>query len=184
MQPIMEEATLGGGCFWCLEAVYQRVKGVKSVTSGYAGGTEETANYDAVCSGTTDHAEVVHIEFNPTVISYSEILDIFWHIHDPTTLNRQGNDRGPQYRSAIFYHDEKQATIARQSMAEVATTIWPDPIVTKLEPLEMFFEAENYHHDYYNKIGDRNPYCTFVVAPKVKKFLNEFGGKHTVELKG
>ncbi|MEQ8704991.1 MAG: peptide-methionine (S)-S-oxide reductase MsrA [Phaeodactylibacter sp.] len=172
-----EYATLGGGCFWCLEAVYQEVKGVLRVTSGYAGGTKENANYSAVCSGSTQHAEVVQVQFDPEVISYAEILDIFWTIHDPTTPNQQGNDRGPQYRSAIFYHDEAQKTAAEQSIRETAPQLWDNPVVTQLAPLEAFYPAEVSHQDYYRKVGNRNPYCTFIITPKVKKFREHFADK-------
>lgn len=169
-----EYATLGGGCFWCLEAVYQEVKGVQKVTSGYSGGQKEDANYNAVCSGTTQHAEVVQVQFDPQVVSFGEILDIFWTIHDPTTLNRQGNDRGPQYRSVIFYHDDTQKAVAEQSIAETAPQLWEDPVVTQLAPLEAFYPAEVSHQDYYRKVGNRNPYCTFIITPKVKKFRERF----------
>lgn len=174
MNASYEYATLGGGCFWCLDAVYQETKGVHKVTSGYSGGTRENANYNAVCSGSTAHAEVVQVQFDPEVISYSQILDIFWTIHDPTTLNRQGNDRGPQYRSVIFYHDETQRAIAEKSMQEAAPQLWDEPIVTQLEPLEAFYPAEVSHQDYYRKVGNRNPYCTFIITPKVKKFRERF----------
>lgn len=167
-------ATLGGGCFWCTEAVFQEVKGVAKVTSGYAGGTRETANYDAVCSGKTQHAEVIQIQFNPTEVSYEALLEIFWTAHDPTTLNRQGNDRGPQYRSVIFYHDETQKAIAERSIANTATQVWDEPIVTELSPLEAFYPAEGYHQGYYSKVGERNPYCTYIISPKVAKFRQKF----------
>jgi methionine-S-sulfoxide reductase len=176
MNSDFEYATLGGGCFWCLEAVYQEVKGVHKVTSGYAGGSKENANYSAVCSGTTQHAEVVQVQFDPKAISYAQILEIFWTIHDPTTLNRQGNDRGPQYRSVIFYHDDAQKAEAEKSMAETAPQLWDDPMVTQLAPLEAFYPAEVSHQDYYRKVGNRNPYCTFIITPKVKKFRERFAG--------
>ncbi|MEL6942652.1 MAG: peptide-methionine (S)-S-oxide reductase MsrA [Bacteroidota bacterium] len=174
MSSTIETATLGGGCFWCVEAVYDSVEGVISATSGYSGGTAETANYEAVCSKTTDHVEVVQIEFDASVISYAEILEMFWTAHDPTTPNRQGNDVGPQYRSAIFYHNEAQKQIAEDSIANVATKVWDDPIVTELIPSEAFYEAEAYHHNYYEKVGSRNSYCTFVITPKVNKFRRKF----------
>jgi len=173
----LETITLGGGCFWCLEAVYQRVKGVEKVVSGYAGGTEETANYKAVCSGTTRHAEVVRVHFDPQTVSIEELLDVFWTIHDPTTPNRQGNDVGPQYRSVIFYENEKQQAVAEKSMQEVAPELWDAPIVTELEPLETFYPAEDYHQNYYNNVGGRNPYCSFVITPKVSKFRKKFADK-------
>jgi methionine-S-sulfoxide reductase len=173
----LETATLGGGCFWCVEAIYQDVKGVHSVVSGYSGGTPETADYKTVCSGTTDHAEAVQVSFDPKVISYEEILEIFWSTHDPTTLNRQGNDVGPQYRSVIFYHSEEQRRIAERSKAEVAPKLWDRPIVTEISPFTGFYTAEDYHQDYYKLVGDRNPYCTFVITPKVTKFRKQFSGK-------
>ena len=173
----IEIATLGGGCFWCTEAVYQNVEGVYSVESGYAGDTKEKADYKLVSSGMTKHAEVVQVKFDPTVISYEEILDIFWNTHDPTTLNRQGNDVGPQYRSIIFYHSDTQKAIADQSKTEVAPKVWNDPIVTEIEPFEAFYTAEAYHQDYYKNVGDRNPYCTYVITPKVKKFKKLFSEK-------
>lgn len=172
-----EIATLGGGCFWCVEAVVQRLKGVTKVVSGYSGGSQATADYKSVCSGTTKHAEVVQVYFDPTIISYAEILEVFWSAHDPTTPNRQGNDVGPQYRSVIFYHNETQKKIAEQSIREVAPNLWSDPIVTELSPLEAFYEAEAYHLNYYNNVGNRNPYCTFVITPKVKKLQKDFAHK-------
>ncbi len=173
----MEIATLGGGCFWCVEAVYQEVEGIKSVISGYSGGTPETANYKAVGSGNTAHAEVAQITFDPKVISFAEILEIFWNTHNPTTPNRQGNDVGPQYRSVIFYHSPEQKAVAEKSKAEVATEVWEDQIVTEIVPFQGFWEAEDYHQDYYNTVGDRNPYCTFVITPKVAKFQKQFAEK-------
>ncbi len=170
-------ATLGGGCFWCTEAVFQEVEGVHSVTSGYSGGSAETADYETVCSGTTRHAEVVQVEFDPQVISYADILDIFWATHDPTTPNRQGNDVGPQYRSVIFYHDEEQKKAAERSKAETATQIWGRPIVTEISPFGEFFPAEEYHQDYYKNVGNRNPYCTFIITPKVQKLRKNFKDK-------
>lgn len=172
-----EIATLGGGCFWCLEAVYEQLQGVHSIVSGYAGGTAATANYRDVCSGTTDHAEVVQVKFDPEEVSFSEILDVFWTIHDPTTLNRQGNDVGPQYRSVIFYHNETQKNLAEHSKSEIAPKIWDDPVVTEISALHEFFPAENYHQGYYEKTGTRNPYCSFVITPKVTKFRKQFAGK-------
>lgn len=167
-------ATLGGGCFWCVEAIFEQLEGVQSVMSGYSGGTKENADYKTVCSGTTKHVEVVQVKFDPAVISYKEILEIFFTVHDPTTLNRQGNDVGPQYRSAIFYHDEMQAAVAEKVQLEYAPQVWDDPIVTELAPFEAFYPAEEYHHGYYQKVGERNPYCTFVITPKVSKFRKLF----------
>lgn len=169
-----EIATIAGGCFWCVEAVYQDVNGVQSVVSGYSGGTKETANYKAVSAGSTQHAEAIQVTFDPQLISYNEILEMFWAAHDPTTLNRQGNDIGPQYRSAIFYHNEIQKEIAEKSKKEVATQIWDQPIVTEIAPFKDFYAAEDYHQDYYNTVGDRNPYCTIVITPKVQKFRKMF----------
>ena len=170
----LETATLGGGCFWCVEAVLLQAEGVYSVVSGYSGGTAEDADYETVSTGKTRHAEVVQVNFNPQVISFAEILEIFWSTHDPTTLNRQGNDVGPQYRSVIFYRDEAQKAVAEQSKLEVATRIWDDPIVTEISPLNGFWKAEDYHQNYYNKVGDRNPYCTYIITPKVQKFKKQF----------
>jgi len=173
----METATLGGGCFWCVEAIYQDVIGVHKVVSGYAGGTVENPTYEEVCSGTTGHAEVVQIAFDPTVISFEEILFIFWRTHDPTTLNRQGNDVGTQYRSVIYYHDEEQKKIAEQSMAETdASDLWADPIVTEIAPLPIFYEGEAYHQNYFVD-NPYQPYCIFVINPKVQKFRKSFRNK-------
>jgi methionine-S-sulfoxide reductase len=173
----LQKATFGGGCFWCTEAVFQRVKGVQEVVSGYAGGEEQTANYEAVCSGTTRHAEVIQITFDADQITYSELLEIFFTTHDPTTLNRQGNDRGPQYRSVVFYHTEAQKAAAEMAKQEYAPQVWDDPIVTEISPLEDFYAAEQNHQNYYNKVGNRNPYCTFVITPKVSKFRKKFADK-------
>ena len=177
MSSTMETATLGGGCFWCVEAIYQDVIGVHKVVSGYAGGAVENPTYQEVCSGTTGHAEVVQIVFDPTVISFEEILFIFWRTHDPTTLNRQGNDVGTQYRSVIFYRDEQQKSIAEQSMAETdASDLWPDPIVTEIAPLPIFYEGEAYHQNYFVE-NPYQPYCIFVINPKVQKFRKSFRDK-------
>ncbi len=170
----LQQATLGGGCFWCLEAVYSRVEGVQAVVSGYAGGSAQTADYKTVCSGTTRHAEVVQITFDPQVITYPELLKIFWTVHDPTTPNRQGNDVGPQYRSVIFFHDEAQREQAVASLREVAAELWGDKVVTELTELPEFFPAEDYHQGYYERVGSRNPYCSFVITPKVNKLRKEF----------
>ena len=172
-----ETATLGGGCFWCVEAIYQDVIGVHKVVSGYAGGTVENPTYEEVCSGTTGHAEVVQIVFDPTVISFEEILLIFWRTHDPTTLNRQGNDVGTQYRSVIYYHNEQQKSIAEQSIAETdASDLWVDPIVTEIAPLPIFYEGEAYHQNYFVE-NPYQPYCIFVINPKVQKFRKSFRNK-------
>jgi peptide-methionine (S)-S-oxide reductase len=163
-------ATLAGGCFWCLEAVYTELKGVDKVVSGYSGGQVADPTYQAVCTGRTGHAEVVQITFDPGVISYRDLLQVFFTIHDPTTLNRQGADVGTQYRSAIFYHDLEQKAIAAAVIAEIeASGIWDRPLVTQVEPLQAFYPAEAYHQDYFK----RNPYagyCQVVIAPKVAKF--------------
>jgi peptide-methionine (S)-S-oxide reductase len=164
-----EVATLAGGCFWCLEAAFSELRGVDKVVSGYAGGHVPNPSYELVCTGTTGHAEVVQITFDPAVVSYDDLLHVFFTIHDPTTLNRQGGDVGTQYRSAIFYHSAAQKAAAERVMAELATTkVWDDPLVTELAPLERFYPAEEYHRDYFR----RNPtqaYCRAVIAPKVAK---------------
>ncbi|MEJ2468291.1 MAG: peptide-methionine (S)-S-oxide reductase MsrA [Campylobacterales bacterium] len=170
-----EKALLGGGCFWCIEAVYRRVKGVISAVSGYAGGDMPEPDYRSVCSGTTGHAEVVEITFDPSVISFEEILDIFWEIHDPTTPNRQGADTGTQYRSVIFYRDEKQKAAAEASIAK-AQSNFSDPIVTELSPAPVFYPAEVYHQNYYNLNADQG-YCQVVIAPKLQKFMTHFKEK-------
>jgi peptide-methionine (S)-S-oxide reductase len=162
-----EVATLAGGCFWCLEAVYLDLRGVQKVKSGYAGGHVAHPTYEQVCGKKTGHAEVVQVTFDPTVISYGDLLDIFFTIHDPTTKDRQGNDVGPQYRSAIFTHSDEQARIARERLA-AAQAHWDDPIVTELQPLETFWPAESYHDNYFAR-NPQNPYCAVVVAPKVSK---------------
>jgi peptide-methionine (S)-S-oxide reductase len=168
--PQTETATLGGGCFWCLEAVYDEMVGVEDVTSGYAGGTVPHPSYREVCTGTTGHAEVVQIVYDPQRVSYEEILRVFFDIHDPTTLNRQGADVGTQYRSVIFYHDEAQRAIAERMIAELeASSVWARPIVTQVVPLEAFYPAEDYHQEYYARNGQQ-PYCRLVIAPKLKKF--------------
>ena len=169
----MKSIILGGGCFWCLEAVYQRMKGVESAVSGYAGGTAETANYEAVCSGLTKHVEVVKVTYDEQLTSLEEILEVFWTIHDPTTPNRQGNDRGPQYRSAIFYISEEEQNICLNSIKDVAEKLYEDPVVTELIPFEVFYQAEDYHQDYFNN-NPGNTYCNFVVGPKLTKFKQTF----------
>ncbi len=164
-----ETATLAGGCFWCLEAAFQDLKGVEKVQSGYAGGHVSNPSYEQVCTGTTGHAEVVQITFDPTVVSFDDLLHVFFTIHDPTTLNRQGEDVGTQYRSAIFYHTPEQKATAERVIRELAAEkVWDDPVVTELKPLDAFYPAEQYHRDYYR----RNPtqgYCRAVIAPKVAK---------------
>ncbi len=169
-----EVATLGGGCFWCLEAVYDQLKGVVSVESGYSGGKTTNPTYREVCSGSTGHAEVVRITFDPAVISFAEILEVFFAIHDPTTLNRQGNDIGSQYRSVIFYHSPAQRAIAEKTIAEItAAKIWDKPIVTEIVPFQRFYIAEDYHQEYFEN-NPGQPYCQVVVAPKVAKFRQKF----------
>ena len=171
-----ELATLGGGCFWCLEAVYQELPGVTDVQSGYAGGHVDDPDYRSVCAGTTGHAEVVQVEFDPEEVSYRKILQVFFTIHDPTTLNRQGADVGTQYRSAIFTHSPEQREVADQVVAELeAEAVWSDPIVTEIEPLDTFWPAEEVHRNYYR----RNPgqgYCRVVIDPKVATFRRKFLG--------
>ena len=169
-----QKATLAGGCFWCLEAVYDLVNGVVSVESGYSGGRRPNPTYEQVCSGATGHAEVVQITFDPEVVSFRDLLDIFFAIHDPTTLNRQGADAGTQYRSAIFYHDEEQRRIAEEVIRErEASGTWRDPIVTEVTPIAAFYPAEAYHQEYFARHGSQ-PYCRAVIAPKVAKLMKGF----------
>lgn len=169
-----EIATLAGGCFWCLEAVYTELRGVERVVSGYAGGTTPNPTYAQVCAGTTGHAEVVQITFDPRVISYQDLLDVFFTIHDPTTPNRQGHDIGSQYRSLILYHSPEQRAIAEQTIARLsAAGTWDAPVVTELEPIGAFYPAEEYHQDYFLN-NPRQPYCQAVVAPKVAKARSHF----------
>ena len=170
-------ATLAGGCFWCLEAVYNELRGVESVVSGYAGGHDPDPTYEAVCSETTGHAEVVQIAFDPDMVSFRELLEVFFTIHDPTTLNRQGNDVGTQYRSAVYYHDEQQRLIADEVIEEMTVAgLWDDPIVTEVTALDTFYEAEEYHQQYFEK-NPFQPYCFVVVRPKVSKFRKKFVSK-------
>jgi peptide-methionine (S)-S-oxide reductase len=172
-----EVATLGGGCFWCLEAVFVELNGVQRVESGYAGGAVPNPSYEAVCTGNTGHAEVVQVTFDPQVISFQEILQVFFTIHDPTTLNRQGADVGTQYRSAIFYHSPQQQTIAAQVIQELtAAGLWKAPIVTEIVPLTAFYRAEDYHQDFFQRHPEQL-YCQFVISPKVAKFRKEFLAK-------
>ena len=170
-------ATLAGGCFWCLEAVYNELRGVESVVSGYAGGHDPDPTYEAVCSETTGHTEVVQIAFDPDMVSFRELLEVFFTIHDPTTLNRQGNDVGTQYRSAIYYHDEEQRLIAEEVIEEMTVAgLWDAPIVTEVTALDTFYEAEEYHQQYFEK-NPFQPYCFVVVRPKVSKFRKKFVSK-------
>ena len=170
----LETATLGAGCFWCVEAVFDDLKGVEDVVSGYAGGHTENPTYRQVCDGTTGHAEVARITFDPIVVSFKEILQVFFAVHDPTTPNRQGNDVGTQYRSAIFYHDDAQKRVAEEVIKEVtAEGVYDHPIVTEVVPLEKFWPAEDYHQEYFAN-NPNQPYCIGVVAPKVAKFRKKF----------
>lgn len=169
-----EVATLGGGCFWCLDAIYRQLRGVEKVESGYAGGTKPNPSYREVCGGNTGHAEVVQITYDPSVISYRDLLDVFFTIHDPTTQDRQGGDIGTQYRSVILTHSDEQARIAREAIADVsAEKIWDDPIVTQIRPLETFYPAERYHQDYFAN-NPNQPYCQVVIEPKVAKFRRKY----------
>ena len=172
-----EIATLAGGCFWCLEAVYQEMEGVRAVESGYMGGQVANPTYEAVCSGTTGHAEAVQVTFDPDVTTYGDVLRVFFAIHYPTTRHRQGNDVGTQYRSAIFYHDDRQRATAEEVIRELdAEQIWPSPIVTEVQPASTFYKAEDYHQEYFRN-HPRQPYCAYVVAPKVQKFRQKFAAK-------
>lgn len=174
MDSNFQTATLAGGCFWCLEAVFDEVKGVHSVESGYAGGHVENPSYQAVCTGMTGHAEVVRVTFDPDIVSYRDLLNVFFGIHDPTTLNRQGADVGTQYRSAIFYHDEEQKRIAEEVIKDLeGQKIWDKPIVTTLEKMDRFYGAEDYHQEYFAN-NRYQPYCMAVVAPKVNKFRKHY----------
>ena len=171
---VVETVTLGGGCFWCVEAVYQELEGVISVTSGYAGGTVDNPTYEQICSGRTGHAEVAQIQFDPARTSFEKILSVFFQTHDPTTLNRQGNDSGTQYRSVIFTHDAKQLETATRLKKELdASGAWDDPIVTEITPLPKFWKAEKYHQNYYRDNPEQG-YCRFVIAPKLDKFRKVF----------
>jgi peptide-methionine (S)-S-oxide reductase len=169
-----EIATLGGGCFWCTEAVFSELKGVEKVRPGYSGGMVRNPSYEQVCTDTTGHAEVIQITYDPSVISYKDILRVFFSVHDPTTPNRQGNDVGTQYRSVIFFHDDVQRKDAKEIMDEIAKSgIWVKPIVTELVPFKEFYEAEEYHHDYFKR-NPSQPYCQVVIAPKVAKFRKHY----------
>lgn len=170
-----QTATLGGGCFWCTEAVFQQIRGVQKVESGYSGGAVHNPTYEQICTGRTGHAEVVRLSFDPEVISYRELLEIFFTIHDPTTLNRQGNDSGTQYRSVIYFHDESQKAIAQEVIAAMAA-VWDDPIVTELTLAPMFYIAEEYHQNYFRQHPNQG-YCSIVVAPKVAKARKLFASK-------
>ena len=174
MNTNLHTATLAGGCFWCLEAVFDDIKGVHSVESGYAGGHTDNPTYQAVCNGDTGHAEVIQVLFDPNIVSYHDLLNVFFAIHDPTTLNRQGADVGTQYRSAIFYHNDDQKMIADELIEDLNNQkIWNAPIVTEVTPLDKFYIAENYHQEYFAR-NPNQPYCQAVVAPKVAKFRKHF----------
>lgn len=169
-----EIATLAGGCFWCTEAIFKRLIGINSVLPGYTGGTTENPTYEQVCTGSTGHVEATQIEFDSKIISFEKILDVFWHTHNPTTLNQQGNDIGTQYRSSIFYHDDKQREIAEKSKEElVKSGLFKDPIVTTIVPFTKFYPAENYHKDFYDR-NQTTPYCNFVIDPKIHKLMEEY----------
>lgn len=170
----MEKATIAGGCFWCTEAIFKRLKGVESVVSGYSGGTRKDPSYEQVATGATGHAEAIQIEFDPKVLPYDKLLEIFFHLHDPTTLNRQGADEGTQYRSAIFYHNEKQRETAERVRDELADSgEFHNPIVTEVVPFEEFYPAEEYHQDYYENNKNQG-YCSYVIGPKIHKLLKEY----------
>ena len=182
--PKLEKAVFAGGCFWCLEAFFERVHGVKQVVSGYTGGSVSRPSYESVCTGLTGHAEAVAIEYDANVVSYDDLLDIFWICHDPTTLNRQGPDEGTQYRSAIFYVNQDQKLAAEKSYKKVvAAGLYQDPIVTKLVPLEKFWPAEKYHQGYYRRNANKNPYCQSVIAPKIEELRMKLNAKARLEPK-
>jgi peptide-methionine (S)-S-oxide reductase len=173
----VEEATLGGGCFWCLEAVFEQLEGVREVKSGYAGGSTRNPTYEQVCTGRTGHAEVVQVTFDPEALSYHDLLEVFFAIHDPTTLNRQGADVGTQYRSAIFTHSQQQADVARKVLAELSESgTWRVPVVTEIVPLTEFYPAEGYHDQYY-RLNPDQPYCRIVIGPKLAKFRKRFADR-------
>ncbi len=172
-----EVAAFGAGCFWCTEAVFQRLKGIVKVESGYSGGSVPNPSYEAVCTGKTGHAECTQITYDPKIISYKELLEVFWKTHDPTTLNRQGADAGTQYRSVIFYHNDEQKQLAEKYKNELESArIWSDPIVTEISQFKKFYKAEDYHQNYYNKNGNQQ-YCSFVITPKIEKFKKVFADK-------
>ena len=171
----MEKATFAGGCFWCTEAIFKRLKGVNSVLPGYSGGHVENPSYDDVCSGTTGHAEAIQIEFDPKIIPFEKLLEVFFYTFDPTTKNQQGNDVGPQYRSVIFYHSEKQKSDAEEFIRKLTKDrVYEKPIVTQVEAFNHFYEAEDYHKNYFERNSDA-PYCNYVIASKIHKLLDEFG---------
>lgn len=174
MEQVWDKATLAGGCFWCTEAIFKRLKGVEEVVSGYSGGARENPTYDQVSSEATGHAEAIQVEFDPKIIPFEKILEIFFHLHDPTTMNRQGNDIGSQYRSVIFYHNEDQKEKALKVRDEIADEgIWKDPILTEIVPFEQFYPAEEYHQNYYDNNKNQG-YCSYVIGPKIHKLLKEY----------
>jgi peptide-methionine (S)-S-oxide reductase len=176
-QGSLETATFGAGCFWCVEAIFQNLEGVKTVASGYSGGSIKNPSYKEVCTGRTGHAEVIQITYDPAKISYDELLEVFWKTHDPTTLNKQGADEGTQYRSAVFYHNEKQKELAESYKKKLDEAgAFDKPIVTEISPFTVFYKAEDYHQNYYNQNSDQ-PYCTFVIRPKLDKFEKVFKDK-------
>jgi len=176
-----QTAVFGGGCFWCIEAVFDQLKGVESVESGYMGGKNPNPTYQQVCEGNTGHVEIVRVNFDPQHISFTELLDVFFTVHDPTTLNRQGNDVGTQYRSVIFYTSEEQKQQAEEAIAKLnSSRAFPSPVVTTVEPAKDFFVAENYHQEYYAN-NSSQPYCQFVISPKMKKFQQKFSDKMKVQ---
>lgn len=175
--PAWQQATFGGGCFWCTEAMLEQLRGVHKVESGYSGGEVENPTYEQVCSGVSGHAEVVQVTYDPSQISYVELLEAFWRSHDPTTLNRQGNDYGTQYRSVIFYHDDEQQRVAKELLADLEKAgVYSQPIVTEISPLQKFYPAEGYHQSYYQRNGAQ-PYCAYVIMPKLAKFREVFRDK-------
>lgn len=179
----MEIATIGGGCFWCTEAIFRRLKGVEEVTSGYAGGARQDPSYEQVTTGATGHAESVQVEFDPSIISYAKLLEIFFNLHDPTTLNRQGADEGSQYRSVIFYHSENQRNIAEKVRDEIADSgLYHDPIITEIVPFEAFYTAEEYHQNFY-ETNENQGYCSYVITPKIHKLLKEYSKEVKEEYK-
>lgn len=178
----LEVATFGAGCFWCVEAVFQRLEGVHSVVSGYCNGHVHNPTYKQVCSGNTGHAEVAQITFDPSVITFEELLEVFWTTHDPTTLNRQGNDVGTQYRSGIYYHNEEQKVIAEKLKQEFAPTLWNKPITTEIEAIDNYSPAEDYHQNYFNDNPNQG-YCAYVINPKVQKMRKKFANKLKEEYK-
>jgi len=177
MNEELQLATLGSGCFWCTEAFFLRLKGVESVVSGYSGGKVKNPTYREVCTGLTGHAEVIQVKFDPKVITYEEILEVFWNTHDPTTLNKQGNDEGPQYRSVVFYHNDEQKKVAQQYKDQLAKSgVFKSPIVTEITPFKVFYAAEDYHQNYY-ALNPNQGYCQYVIRPKVDKFNKQYASK-------